>query len=84
MSRLNVLLIVCGFSLLSGGASGHTVWHVNDDASPGGNGSSWCNAYKYLQNAYKYLQDALAVADGGDEIRVAGGIYRRTATRPIT
>ena len=43
--------------------------YVDDDAVTGGNGASW-------SSAFTYLQDALAVAAGGDEIHVAGGIYR--------
>ncbi|MHC5062017.1 MAG: choice-of-anchor Q domain-containing protein, partial [Planctomycetota bacterium] len=39
------------------------------DATKTGDGSSWANAYKYLQ-------DALFVATEGDEIRVAQGIYK--------
>jgi len=43
--------------------------YVDDDASPGGDGASW-------GTAYKYLQDALSVAQNGDEIWVAEGIYK--------
>ena len=43
--------------------------HVDDDASLGGNGLSW-------DTAHKYLQDALSVAESGDEIWVAEGIYK--------
>lgn len=43
--------------------------YVDDDAAGNDDGSSW-------QNAYQYLQDALAVAEYGDEIRVARGVYR--------
>ncbi len=46
--------------------------YVDDDANGPGDGSSW-------QNAYKYLQDALVDANAADkpvEIRVAQGIYR--------
>lgn len=39
------------------------------DTTKNGDGSSW-------ENAFKHLQDALAVAQCGDEIRVAEGIYR--------
>ena len=41
---------------------------VDSDATGANNGSSWVDAYKYLQ-------DALADANSGDEIRVAEGIY---------
>ncbi|UCC28726.1 MAG: IPTL-CTERM sorting domain-containing protein [Phycisphaerales bacterium] len=50
-------------------ARAQTTWYVDDDASLGGDGTSW-------PTAYKYLQDALAVATGGDEIHVAGGTYK--------
>jgi hypothetical protein len=43
--------------------------YVDDDAAGADDGSSW-------PDAYNYLQDALAVAANGDEIRVAEGIYK--------
>jgi hypothetical protein len=49
-------------------AQGSTIY-VDDDAAPGGDGSSW-------QHAYTYLQDALAAALPGDEIHVGQGIYK--------
>ena len=45
--------------------------HVDGQASPGGNGTSW-------ETAFRFLQDALAAAAGDsqvEEIRVAGGTY---------
>ena len=42
---------------------------VDDNASDGGDGTSWASAHKYLQ-------DALAVAEYGDEIWVAEGTYK--------
>ena len=49
------------------------VLYVDDDAPPGGDGSSW-------QAAFQYLQDALAVAadpnNGITEIRIAEGTYK--------
>ena len=59
-----VLIITFGASV----GYAQTVWYVDDDAPSGGDGASW-------YTAYRYLQDALAVAESGDEIRVAGGIY---------
>jgi hypothetical protein len=46
--------------------SGAVIYVDND--TPGGDGSSWAAAFKYLQ-------DALALADANDEIRVAQGTY---------
>jgi probable HAF family extracellular repeat protein len=43
--------------------------YVDDDASGANDGSSWADAYNYLQ-------DALAAAYSGDEIHVAQGIYK--------
>jgi hypothetical protein len=47
---------------------GSRIYYVDDDAVGYNNGSSW-------DNAYKYLQDALYAASSEDEIRVAQGIY---------
>ena len=49
-------------------AVGQTIWHVDDDAPPDGDGLTW-------DTAFRYLQDALWVTLSGDEIRVAGGTY---------
>jgi hypothetical protein len=43
--------------------------YVDDDANGLANGTSW-------RDAYKFLQDALAVAKAGDQVRVAQGVYR--------
>jgi hypothetical protein len=43
--------------------------YVDDDDNGLNDGSSWANAYKYLQ-------DALMMASEGDEIHVAQGIYK--------
>ena len=42
---------------------------VDDNASAGGDGTSWATAHRYLQ-------DALAGAEYGDEIWVAEGTYK--------
>jgi len=60
-------IIVCLF-LVPLAASAKTVY-VDDDAAGANNGSSWADAYYYLQ-------DALMFAAAGDEIRVAQGVYR--------
>ncbi|MBN2271588.1 MAG: hypothetical protein JXN61_13300 [Sedimentisphaerales bacterium] len=51
--------------------------HVDADATGANDGTSW-------EDAYFYLQDALMFAVAGDEIRVAQGIYRpdRSAAEP--
>src|SRR4030042_2182369 len=43
--------------------------YVDDDATGANDGSSWTDAFNYLQ-------DALMFASSGDEIRVAQGIYK--------
>jgi len=48
---------------------GPAVWYVDDDANGANDGTSWMDAFSELQSA-------LAVAQAGDEIRLAQGIYR--------
>ncbi|MHC4460087.1 MAG: right-handed parallel beta-helix repeat-containing protein [Planctomycetota bacterium] len=50
---------------------------VDADATGSNNGSSW-------EDAYKYLQDALAVAGGDDQIWVAEGTYKPTTSSSQT
>jgi len=45
-----------------------SVYYVDADASLGGSGTSWADAFKYLQ-------DALDTAKSADQIRVAQGMY---------
>ena len=58
---------------------GGSVLYVDDDAPPGGDGTSW-------KTAYRFLQDALADASqgGANQIRVAQGVYQpdRTEATP--
>ena len=66
-----VLMSVLLVGALCISAVGETIY-VDDDAAGANDGSSWADAYKYLQ-------DALADANSADkpvEIRVAQGIYR--------
>ena len=62
--ELGVLILVV---ILSATCFGGTLY-VDDSATGVNNGSSWTDAYRYLQ-------DALMMASGGDEIRVAQGVY---------
>ncbi len=59
---ISALFVMMGAPAIASGAT------IYVDAARNGDGSSWANAYKYLQ-------DALSVAVSGDEIRVAEGIY---------
>ena len=71
--RFNLLILVflpAILALAGATARGQTVWYVDDSSTNGLNdGSSWTDAFTELQSA-------LAVAQAGDEIRVAQGIYR--------
>lgn len=62
-----VVLIACTLAFASV-AQAQTTWYVDDDASPGGDGTSWTTPFNDLQ-------DALDVAAGTDEVHVAGGTY---------
>jgi len=63
--------ICCGLILLLATctAEADKIIYVDDDVAGANDGSSWTDAYNYLQ-------DALAVASEGDEIKVAHGVYR--------
>ncbi|MHC4286265.1 MAG: hypothetical protein ACYSWZ_25350 [Planctomycetota bacterium] len=61
---MSIFLLIAAYT-----ATGKVIYVDADAQGPVYHGSSWANAYKYLQNA-------LGVASSGDEIRVAQGIYK--------
>jgi|GEM_PF-709739 len=63
--RLGLLVIT---AMMSAASFGGTLF-VDDSAVGANNGTSWTDAYTFLQ-------DALMMASPGDEIRVAQGVYR--------
>jgi len=67
--NLNIWLAMSMFLLLMVSTATAEIIFVDDDATGSNNGSSW-------EDAYNYLQDALANALSGDEIWVAHGIYK--------
>lgn len=70
MTNISRVCILALISLVFAGRSVANTIYVDTNATdPAHDGSSWCDAYLYLQ-------DALAVATAGDEIRVAEGVYK--------
>jgi len=67
------LFLALFFPLLSSLMANATVRYVNRAAVGANNGTSWGNAFTLLQGA-------LAAAQPGDEIWVAQGTYKPTAT----
>lgn len=69
-----ILFTASLFSLFSfSPLSSQTIRFVDQNASGTGDGSSW-------QNAFPHLQQALAIAQNGDEVWVAKGVYKPTTT----
>ena len=66
--RRGLKYAIAGTVFLAAVSSQAAVIYVDNDAPASGDGLTW-------QTAYRYFQDALAIAEAGDEIRVAGGAY---------
>jgi len=63
---LTAAAITCSFA---SPAFAQSVIHVDADAGGANDGTSW-------EDAFVYLQDALAAAEPGNEIWIAEGVYR--------
>jgi len=65
-------MVLCALFATVSTPAQSTLIYVDDDAVPGGDGSSWATAYRFLQDA---LAEAAATEETV-EIRVARGTYR--------
>ena len=74
--KAKILTLLFVILLMVSNAKGEIIF-VDDDANGANDGSSWADAYNDLQ-------DGLAVAESGDEIRVAQGIYKPDQGAGIT
>ncbi|MEO1535009.1 MAG: choice-of-anchor Q domain-containing protein [Planctomycetota bacterium] len=63
-------------SLVAAAGSAQSIWHVDDDAAPGGDGVAWASAFDDLHSA-------LELAMPGDEIWVAEGLYVPSERDPL-
>jgi hypothetical protein len=70
--NVRILSLVSTFLLVIGSAANAKTIYVDADRPPGGGGTSWANAYNYLQDA---LADANSSAKPV-EVRVAQGTYK--------
>ena len=70
---LTGLVLAVGMAVLPHAVVAKSVLYVDDSATGANDGSSWCDAYVYLQDAL-----SAAAASGGtvNEIWVAQGIYK--------
>ena len=63
-----IIVLIAGTLAWATVAQAQTTWYVDDDAAPGGSGTSWTAPFDDLQ-------DALDAAGTSDSIHVAGGTY---------
>ena len=70
---LRVAATLCVF-LLVGAVQAQTTWHVDDDAAPGGDGTTWATAFTDLQFALTEADQSI----GDDILKVAQGTYKPT------
>jgi hypothetical protein len=63
-----LIALFTGVLLSAVATPAQTIWYVDDDAGPGGDGTSWSTAFSDLQGA-------LEASDSDDEICVTGGTY---------
>ncbi len=76
--NLKIRSVIVAFVLITAAPTfAGQIIYVDDAAAGANDGSSWADAYDYLQ-------DALAAAWSGDEIRVAQGIYKPDQGAGIT
>ena len=67
-----IRIVALGMVAVAASVASAQTLYVDDDALPGGDGSSWATAYEFLQDA---LADAAAAGGAVTEVHVAEGSY---------
>ncbi len=72
LSKTTISLLAMAGGMFVATAQAGSVRYVDDDAPPGGDGTSWDTAYRFVQDALAFACDP---KNGVTEVRVGQGTY---------